>query len=280
MNIGLINLGYFIGALAFVWGLRQLSSPDTARRGNILAGAGMILAIAVTLILPIAGAPNNYSWIAGGLIIGGIIGWVSAKQVQMTAMPQMVSIFNGLGGACAMVLALLELIQISDGIKVLSGGEYSIVLFALLTGAVSFTGSMLAFGKLQGLIYDKTLLLPKHNVVNVVLLLATLAMAVYLFLQGNALGMGLIVGISVLALVYGISFVVPIGGADMPVVISLLNSITGLSAAAAGLIYGSQIMVVGGILVGGFRDHTHRLDVRSDEPVVDQCDRGWVWKYG
>ena len=149
-----------------------------------------------------------------------------------------------------MVLALLELIQVSDGIKVLSGGEYSIVLFALLTGAISFTGSMLAFGKLQGLIYDKTLLLPKHNVVNIILLVATLAMAVYLFMQGNALGMGLIVGLSVLALVYGISFVVPIGGADMPVVISLLNSITGLSAAAAGLIYGSQIMVVGGILVG------------------------------
>lgn len=255
----IINLCFLVGCLAFVWGLRLLSSPDSARRGNVLAGLGMGLAIIATMILPMDRVPNNYIWIFGGMIVGGIIGWIAARRIQMTAMPQMVSVFNGLGGACAMVLALVELIHFYNPLDdpgyahvrdSMSAGPFWIVLFALILGAVSFTGSMLAFGKLQGLVNDRKVTLPNHSIINVVLLIATIVLSIWVFLQNETSGLGLAIILLVLALIYGVSFVAPIGGADMPVVISLLNSITGLSAAAAGLIYNNQIMLVGGILVG------------------------------
>jgi NAD(P) transhydrogenase subunit beta len=246
----IINIAYLIGALAFVWGLRLLSSPDTAQRGNTIAGVGMVIAIIAAIGQPIEGASNNYLWIIGAIIIGAIVGLVSAKKVQMTAMPQMVSIFNGLGGACAVVLAYAELVPYYSGIKELDMAGLIIILLALLIGGISFTGSMLAFAKLQGLVWDSTITLPRHDIVNMVLLLITLGMGGYLVFSGveGGLLMGSI--FMVLGLIYGFSFVAPIGGADMPVVISLLNSFTGLSAAVTGLIYGSQFMLVGGILVG------------------------------
>jgi len=241
-----INLAYLLGAIGFVWGLRLLSSPDTARRGNFYAGIGMILAIIATLATPIEGANNNYAWIFGGIIVGSIAGGISARRIQMTAMPQMVSIFNGLGGACAVVLAMVELVNMSNP----SPGAIGIALLTLFIGGVAFTGSLLAFAKLQGLVWDSTITLPKHNIVNIVLLIATVVVGVLLYLQGAELGTGLLLIFMGMTLIYGFSFVAPIGGADMPVVISLLNSFTGLSAAAAGLIYNNQIMLVGGILVG------------------------------
>lgn len=245
-----INLAYLIGAIAFVWGLRLLSSPDSARRGNTLAGAGMGIAIIATMLLPLRGAPNNYAWIIAGMLIGGIIGFLSAKRIKMTAMPQMVSVFNGLGGACAVVLAMAELSFFYAGERAMGSGELVIVMLALLIGGVSFTGSMLAFAKLEGLIWDNTLALPRHNIINLVLLAGTIGLMVYLVIGGQEAGIVLAILFMILALIYGFSFVIPIGGADMPVVISLLNSFTGLSAAAAGLIYNNQIMLVGGILVG------------------------------
>ncbi|MCR9102546.1 MAG: NAD(P)(+) transhydrogenase (Re/Si-specific) subunit beta [bacterium] len=246
----IINIAYLIGALAFVWGLRLLSSPDTARRGNTVAGAGMVIAIVAAIGQPIEGASNNYLWIIGAIVIGAIVGLVSAKKVQMTAMPQMVSIFNGLGGACAVVLAYAELVPYYSGIKELDMAGLIIILLALLIGGISFTGSMLAFAKLQGLVWDSTITLPRHDIVNMVLLLITLGMGGYLVASGVEGGLLMGSVFMVLALIYGFSFVAPIGGADMPVVISLLNSFTGLSAAVTGLIYGSQFMLVGGILVG------------------------------
>jgi len=246
----IINIAYLIGALAFVWGLRLLSSPDTARKGNIVAGVGMVIAIIAAIGQPIEGASNNYLWIIGAIVIGAIVGLVSAKKVQMTAMPQMVSIFNGLGGACAVVLAYAELVPYYSGIKELDMAGLIIILLALLIGGISFTGSMLAFAKLQGLVWDSTITLPRHDIVNMVLLLITLGMGGYLVASGVEGGLLMGSVFMVLALVYGFSFVAPIGGADMPVVISLLNSFTGLSAAVTGLIYGSQFMLVGGILVG------------------------------
>ncbi|MFK7984002.1 MAG: NAD(P)(+) transhydrogenase (Re/Si-specific) subunit beta [Saprospiraceae bacterium] len=246
----IVDISYLLGAVAFVWGLRQMSTPDTARKGNLLAAFGMGLAIVATMIAPMDGAPNNYAWILGSMLIGGIGGFIAAKKVQMTAMPQMVSIFNGLGGACAVVLAMTELVHFYDGTATFDKGQLFIILTTLLIGAIAFTGSMLAFAKLQGLIWDSQVTLPKHNVINWILLLALIVLTTYLFLGGAALGMPMAIGLMVLALVYGFSFVAPIGGADMPVVISLLNSFTGLSAAAAGLIYNNQIMLVGGILVG------------------------------
>jgi len=195
----IVKFGYLIGAVAFVWGLKRLSSPDTARKGNILAALGMGIAILVTLIQPIEGASNNYIWIGVAMVVGSIIGWISSKKIAMTSMPQMVSIFNGLGGACATILAWIELTQntLDTGI---------LLIACIVIGVMVFIG----YG-------DATLMQ-------------------YVFLG--------------LSLLYGLSFVVPIGGADMPVVISLLNSLTGLSAAAAGLIYNNNIMLVGGILVG------------------------------
>ncbi len=253
-----INLGFLIGAVAFVWGLRLLSSPDTARRGNILAGIGMVVAIISVLVAPgdLIGVAadekvsNNYGWILGGMAIGGIAGFTSARRVKMTAMPQMVSIFNGLGGACAVVLAFAELLKHYQAAP-LAASELGIVLLALLIGGISFTGSMLAFAKLEGLIWDNTLTLPGHQIINIVLLVVTLGAGVSLMVLGpGSTGFIAMIAFLVLTLIYGFSFVIPIGGADMPVVISLLNSFTGLSAAVTGLVYDSNFMLVGGILVG------------------------------
>ena len=246
----LVNLAYLIGAIAFVLGLRLMSSPDTARRGNLYASLGMGLAILATLIVPLPDASNNYLWIIGGMVVGGIVGYLAAKKVKMTAMPQLVSIFNGLGGACAVVLATTELVHFYSGSTSLDIGQLAIVITTLLIGAVAFTGSMLAYAKLQGLVWDSQVTLPKHNIINMVLLVLMLAWAIFLIIGGVEVGFAVAVGFLILTLVYGFSFVAPIGGADMPVVISLLNSFTGLSAAAAGLIYDNQIMLVGGILVG------------------------------
>jgi NAD(P) transhydrogenase subunit beta len=245
-----INLAYLIGAVAFVWGLRLLGSPDTARKGNRLAGFGMIIAIIAALFQPIEGASNNYGWILAGIAVGGLIGIVSARRVKMTAMPQMVSIFNGLGGACAVVLAFAEMIPYYNGSSELDTAGLAIILLALLIGGVSFTGSLLAFAKLQGLVWDSTITLPRHNLINMVLLVSMLGLGVFLAVSGQSAGILVGTIFMILTLIYGLSFVAPIGGADMPVVISLLNSFTGLSAAMAGLIYGSQFMLVGGILVG------------------------------
>ena len=245
-----INLSYLIGAIAFIFGLRLLGSPDTARRGNIVAGAGMGIAIIATFFKPLPINNNNYLWIFSGIVLGTTIGWIAAKKIKMTAMPQMVSVFNGLGGACASVLAMAELVKYYDGMILLNVGQSLIVFFALVVGAVSFTGSMLAFGKLEGLVDDRKVILPRHQFINQIILLGTVALGVYLLFQGQRAGILLAAVFLLVALIYGFSFVAPIGGADMPVVISLLNSFTGLSAAAAGLIYNNQIMLIGGILVG------------------------------
>jgi H+-translocating NAD(P) transhydrogenase subunit beta len=245
----IINLTFMVGAVLFVLGLRLLSSPDSARRGNIMGGGfGMALAILGALFVPVEGN-NNYLWILVALVVGGAVGYLAAMRVKMTAMPQMVSIFNGLGGACAVLLAMVELNHFFDADKT-GADDLTIIAIALVIGGVAFTGSMIAFAKLQDLISDKFLVLPKHSYVNIALLIVLLGAAAWLVIQGQEGGMWLALAVMVLALLYGISFVVPIGGADMPVVISLLNSFSGLSAAAAGLIYQNQIMVVGGVLVG------------------------------
>lgn len=250
MIASLVNLGYLIGALAFVMGLRRLSSPDTARRGNQLALFGMLIAIVASLVTPIKGSTGNFGWIAGGVALGTLIGWMAAKRVKMTDMPQMVSIFNGLGGACATILGMIELNQYYAGTTQLTSGPLLVVLLATFIGAVSFTGSLLAYAKLQGLVNDRTLRIPGHSKINIGMLIIVLAVGGYLVATGTEASFTVGTVFLLLSLIYGFSFVVPIGGADMPVVISLLNSFTGLSAAAAGLIYDNTIMLVGGILVG------------------------------
>ncbi len=245
-----INLAYLLGALAFIIGLRKLSSPDSARSGNLIAGAGMIVAIIAAMIMPLPGASNNYVWILAALAVGGLIGGIASYRVQMTAMPQMVSIFNGLGGACAVVLASSELVNTNSGEYVPSAAQTANILFTLLIGGITFTGSLLAYAKLEELLKDNKFLLPRHAIFNLVLLAVLIILGVYTYLLGLEQGMTFAVVFMVIALLYGISFVIPIGGADMPVVISLLNSFSGISAALAGLIYDNRMMVVGGILVG------------------------------
>jgi len=247
----IIEIFFLLGSIGFIWGLRLMSSPDTARKGNIYAGVGMTLAIIAALIMPLEGnVSNNYAWIFAALVVGTIIGYYSAIKVAMTSMPQMVSVFNGLGGACAVVLGLADVLHYYDGTKVVDTLGFLTVLLTLFIGGVAFTGSIFAYAKLEDLVDDKKVTLPKHSVINMIMLVGLIGLGAYILMQGEAIGMEAAIIFLVISLIYGVSFVAPIGGADMPVVISLLNSLSGLSGAAAGILFDSQFMVVGGILVG------------------------------
>jgi NAD(P) transhydrogenase subunit beta len=180
-----------------------------------------------------------------------MIGWLAAYRVKMTAMPQMVSLFNGLGGGCAALLAVAELKLQYDGIHGHSNvGSMILILFTMFFGSVSLTGSLLAYAKLEDLVKDSAITLPKHSVVNMVLLAGIVGLIGYIAMGNSTAGMTLGLVLFGVSLVYGFMFVAPIGGADMPVVISVLNSFTGLTAAAAGIIYDNKAMLIGGILVG------------------------------
>ncbi len=242
---------YLLASVSFVIGLKMLSHPDSARRGNILAAIGMTIGILGTLFLHQSNGEgmHNQLWIIGAMAIGTVIGWISAKRVAMTAMPQMVSIFNGMGGACAAAISLIEFGHTVDrGINPIPMGLYMTIVAGLIIGTVSFSGSVIAFLKLQG-IMNKNLRLPAQNIINALVVLATLGLGVYQVTSG-APEMTPILIIFGLSLAYGVMFVSPIGGADMPVVISLLNSFTGMAAAFGGFLYDNQAMLTGGILVG------------------------------
>ena len=252
----ILDLIYLVAAITFVVGLKQLSHPDTARRGNQLAAIGMTLAVLGTLLLhpsaPDAGSnvrTLKLGLLYGALAIGGFLGWRAAYQVKMTAMPQMVSLFNGLGGGCAALLAIAEM-KLQYGYHQPAASGLILVLFTMFFGAVSLTGSLLAFAKLEDLVKDSAITLPRHGLVNMIIVLVILGLIGYTVWGAGASGMTWGLVLFAVALVYGFSFVAPIGGADMPVVISVLNSCTGLTAAAAGIIYDNLIMLVGGILVG------------------------------
>lgn len=255
MGISLLTLAYLIGSVTFILGLKMLSHPDSARKGNLVAAAGMAIAIVGTIFLYESEGKKlgNYGWIFGGLVIGTIIGTLSAKKVKMTAMPEMVSLFNGMGGACAALISMVEFNHLQhqqfmlNGAPVGSGTLLAIVL-GLIIGTISFAGSMVAWGKLNGRIKDFSF--PGQHLLNIGLLLVILGMAGYLVWEGGAVSSFYFYFIFVLSAVYGIFFVLPIGGADMPVVISLLNSFTGVAAATGGFLYDNPVMLTGGILVG------------------------------
>lgn len=251
----LLKICYLIGSITFIVGLKMLSHPDTAKKGNLVAAFGMTIAIIGTLFLYYTGDLSdkliNLVWIFVALVIGTVLGTVAAKKVQMTAMPQMVSLFNGMGGACAAIISIVEFKHLMH-----EGGEESIqsltaltILAGLVIGTVSFFGSMIAFGKLNGNINDRTL--PGQQVVNIGLLLIIIALIVAMLTGFTGIDTSILFwslfGISAL---YGVLFVMPIGGADMPVVISLLNSFTGVAAACGGFLYNNPVMLTGGILVG------------------------------
>jgi NAD(P) transhydrogenase subunit beta len=241
----------------------MLSHPATARNGNRVAAIGMTLAILGTIFLyeEDGARLGNYAWIFGGILIGTITGTLAAKRVKMTAMPEMVSLFNGMGGACAALISLVEfdhlahLDPIMAGVLLMSAGGASavkgfllIVVLGLIIGSVSFAGSIIAWGKLNGSIKDFSF--KGQHIFNILLLAVIVALAVYLILLLPANAVLIFYTIFFLSLLYGIFFVFPIGGADMPVVISLLNSFTGVAAACGGFLYDNKVMLTGGILVG------------------------------
>ncbi len=249
IQLTFLEIAYLIASLTFIIGLKMLSHPDSARKGNLVAAAGMLLAIVVTLTLYQdfdSSKLLNYGLIFGGLVVGSVIGTIMAKRVQMTAMPQMVSFFNGMGGACAALIAIIEFQHHQHSTVTGFDGELLVMLLGLLIGSVSFSGSLIAYGKLEGKIKDKVL--PFNQVINMSMLLAIIVLIVYQMVAGSS--PLVFYGILVIALVYGVLFVMPIGGADMPVVISLLNSFTGMAAAFGGFLYGNKAMLTGGILVG------------------------------
>jgi NAD(P) transhydrogenase subunit beta len=235
----------------------MLSNPASARKGNLVAAAGMAIAIFATIFLyqDEDGKPlHNLGWIFGGLLIGSIVGALAAKKVKMTAMPEMVSLFNGMGGACAALISIVEfnhLIHLSESISlasepVLTAGKILIIALGLIIGAVSFSGSMVAWGKLNGKVKDFSF--AGQNILNLVFLFLALAGAAWLIIDPSQTY--ILYVILILSLLYGVLFVLPIGGADMPVVISLLNSFTGVAAAFGGFLYDNKVMLTGGILVG------------------------------
>lgn len=251
MSFSVLSIIYLLGSVTFIIGLKMLSHPATARKGNLIAAGGMTLAILGTIFLYEHNGErlHNYGWIFTGLIIGGVIGVLAAKKVKMTAMPEMVSLFNGTGGACAALISAIEFRHLSE--NVVTTGELLTILLGLMIGAVSFAGSMIAWGKLNGRIKDFAF--KGQHIVNQVVLAVMVICAVWLLLSNDGLQVHhhiLFYIVLVLALLYGVLFVMPIGGADMPVVISLLNSFTGVAAACGGFLYNNQVMLTGGILVG------------------------------
>jgi NAD(P) transhydrogenase subunit beta len=235
---------YLIASVTYILGLKMLGHPETARRGNLIAAAGMTLAIFGTIFLYQGTVPALiYALIGVSILIGTIIGWIVAKKVDMTKMPELVSLFNGMGGASAALIGLIEFHHYTgDQLSILT------IIAAMIIGSISFSGSMIAWAKLNGTMRNP-IRLPKYNILNNVFLIAILAFGAYIVLSGNDSQL-YVYFLFFAALLYGILFVIPIGGADMPVVISLLNSFTGLAAAFGGFLYGNMVMLTGGILVG------------------------------
>jgi NAD(P) transhydrogenase subunit beta len=242
----ILQLSYLVGSITFILGLKMLSHPDSARKGNMVAAVGMTIAILATIFLyhNEAGEKlHNYGWIFAGLIVGTVVGTLAAKKVQMTAMPEMVSLFNGMGGACAMLISVVEYHHNPAP----DAGMFTIIVLGMVIGTVSFAGSIIAWGKLNGKIKDRTI--AGGQAINFVLLGGILVGSI-LMIGGYVVMPSLFYIILACAALYGILFVMPIGGADMPVVISLLNSFTGVAAAFGGFLYNNPVMLTGGILVG------------------------------
>lgn len=239
-----LELIYLVASVTYILGLKMLGHPETARRGNLIAAAGMTLAILGTIFLYQGEVPAFiYLLIAIAILIGTISGWMIARRVKMTKMPELVSLFNGMGGASAALIGLVEFAHYTDHrLSVLT------ILGGVIIGSISFAGSMIAWGKLNGTL-AKPLRLPKYNLINNLVILGIFAFAAFMVWSGSDSQLFLYL-LFFASISYGVIFVLPIGGADMPVVISLLNSFTGLAAALSGFLYGNMVMLTGGILVG------------------------------
>jgi NAD(P) transhydrogenase subunit beta len=237
----LIQASYFIAAALFIFGLKRMSSPVTARGGIVWAGVGMVVATLITFLTP---GMENYGLMTVAIAIGGILAWVTGRRVAMTDMPQMIALYNGMGGGAAGAIAAVELF---------AGEAHSPAVLTLgvlggIIGAVSFSGSLIAFGKLQGLI-KRSIRFSGQNFVNVAVLAATLAAGGAIVVQAGG-SIEIVTALFVLALLLGVTMTLPIGGADMPVVISLYNALTGLAVAFEGFVLDNAAMIIAGTVVG------------------------------
>ena len=235
---------YIVASVLFIIGLLWLRSPETARAGNRLSALGMLIAVVFTVIDQDI---VSYEWIIVGLIVGALIGAIAARQVQLTAMPQMVAIFNGFGGAASAVVAGAQILSQNNTGDVDTVVSVTVAL-SVLIGSLTLTGSLIAFGKLQGIVATQPVLIPLRHVVTAVLAIGGIAMGGLLIYDANL--EWALVTMAVIALIVGALIVIPIGGADMPVVIALLNSYSGLAAAATGFVIDNPMLIIAGSLVG------------------------------
>jgi len=244
LSMNVTNVAYIVAAVLFIIGLKRLGSPATARNGNRTASMAMLLAVVATVV---GNDIASWEWIIAGLIVGAAIGTYAARKVEMTAMPQLVAIFNGFGGAASGVVAAAELVKLIDLDKAIAEDVSITIMASVIVGGVTLTGSFIAFGKLQGIVPTRPLLLPIRNVINVALLIGMIASTVWLVIDPSITPFLIAAGI---ALALGILVVIPIGGADMPVVIALLNSYSGIAGAATGFVLHNNMLIIAGSLVG------------------------------
>ena len=243
-NLNAAGIAYIVSAILFILGLKRLGSPATARTGNRLSALAMLLAVLATVV---SNDIASWEWILVGVIVGSGIGAYSARKVQMTSMPQLVAIFNGLGGATSAVVAAGELIRLID-LEELIPQDVSITIMAsVIVGGATLTGSLIAYGKLQGVVPTRPLLLPIRHVINTVLLLGMIGSTAWFVIDPS---ISAFLTAAIMAVALGILIVIPIGGADMPVVIALLNSYSGIAGAATGFVLGNNILIIAGSLVG------------------------------
>lgn len=244
-SLNILSVIYLVASITFIIGLKMLSRPSSARVGNLIAAAGMIIAIFGTIFLyqEEGKSLGNLIWIFSAIILGSILGTLTAYKVEMTQMPQLVSIFNGMGGACAALIGVIEIQKVSNP----EVGIMLAITAGLIIGTISFSGSMIAWGKLAGTIKDKVL--PMQHFINLIMFACILVLGGIIVFSPEVHPAWLYAELA-LCLLYGVLFVMPIGGADMPVVISLLNSFTGVAAACGGFLYDNKAMLTGGILVG------------------------------
>ncbi len=252
-QILLVNLSYIAAAILFVFGIKMLGHADTARKGNRISSIGMALAIIVTLL----SQGLDYKLVLGGIAVGSVIGFIAAKRVQMTGMPELVALFNGFGGLASLLVGWAEYQRASHtklaGIDSAQVEAFTagVIVLAILIGGITFTGSLYAWGKLSGKLSGRALTFGGQKAFNALLALGIIAAGVIFTLAPTAeLAYPMLILVIVLALLLGIFAVMPIGGGDMPVVISLLNSCSGLAACAAGFVIANNVLVVAGCLVG------------------------------
>lgn len=236
MTAAYVSAAYLLSSILFILSIRGLASPDTARRGNILGMLGMAVAISVTVYSPTV---SEYAWMLGAIALGGVIGVWFALKVKMTALPQMIAAFNGLGGLSSVFIAAAEIVSGSR--------TYLETSLGLLIGAVAFSGSVIAFAKLQGLMSPKAVVFPGQQLLNLVLGLSVVTLCVLFIFSGKHELFYILAGLSVLL---GFLLVLPIGGADMPVVISVLNAYSGWAAVGIGFSLNNVLLIIVGAIVG------------------------------